>query len=154
MSTELVLMKGPGGVLMPCDEEARGIIASWPMGQGVRAHVKRARNVRFHRKFFAMLNLAFDAWEPAAQEYHGMPARKNLDRFRKDMLVMAGFYTATVNMQGEIRLEPVSMSFANMDEDRFNGVYNRVADVVLDKVLSNYTREDLERVVEQLLGFL
>lgn len=152
--TDLFLMKAAGNVLVPCDEPARATIATWPAGQGIRAKVTRARNVKFHRKFFALLQLGFDTWEPAAMEYEGAPAVKNFERFRKDVIVLAGYYTRTVNLKGEIRLEAESISFSNMDEDRFDQVYNRVADVLLQKVLTRYTREDLDRVVDQLLAFL
>lgn len=152
--TELVLMKAPGGMLLPCDDEAKETIEQWPMGQGVRAKVTRARNLPFHRKFFAMLGLGFEAWEPPDREHRGTPAMKNRERFRKDVLIMAGFYETVVNLRGEVRAEAKSISFANMDEDEFNQVYNRVADVILQKVLRNYTRADLDIVVNQLLGFV
>lgn len=149
-----MLMKATGGMLVAADEPSRAVIQGWPMGQGVRAKVTRARNLAFHRKFFALLQLGFESWEPATQSYRGRPAVKNAERFRKDVLVMAGFYTTTVNLKGEVRLEAESIAFGNMDEDRFAEVYNRVADVLLERVLRNYKREDLDRVVNELLEFL
>jgi hypothetical protein len=41
-----------------------------------------------------------------------------------------------------------------MDEDEFTQVYSKVADVLLQKVLRNYTRGDLDRVVNEILGFV
>lgn len=148
-----MLMRGPEGTLVPADPQAAQWIAKWNYGEGVRAIVSRARNIGFHRKFFAMLNVAFDAWEPETPEYAGQVALKNFERFRKDLVVLAGFYLPTVNLRGEVRLEPESISFASMDEDRFNQVYSAVADVVLQRVLRNYTREDLDRVVDEIMGF-
>lgn len=152
--TELVLMKGPGTVLLPADEQAREVIERWRQGDGVRAKVSRMRNLRFHRKFFALLQLAFEAWEPEPCEYRGEAAAKNFERFRKDLLILAGFADPAVNLNGEVRLEPRSISFAAMDEDEFQQVYHRVADVILQKVLRTYTREDLDRVVQEIVGFL
>lgn len=153
--TELYVMKASGGVLVPADETSRETISKWGMGQGLHVKVTRARNIRFHRKFFAMLNLAFDAWEPETKLYHDEIAAKNFERFRKDVLVLAGFYTTTINLRGEVRLEAASISFANMDEDRFDLVYNKVAEVLLAKVLSKkgYNRKELDRVVEELQQF-
>lgn len=153
--TDLYVMKGPGAVLVPADDEAKDTISKWPTGQGIRVKVTRARNIKFHRKFFAMLNVAFDAWDPVVQEYKGDTAVKNLERFRKDVLILAGFYVTTVNLRGEVRLEAESISFANMGEDRFDLVYSKVAEVLLEKVLraKGYDRAELDRVVEELLQF-
>lgn len=147
-------MKGPGAVLIPADEQAAQVIERWRMGDGVRARVSRMRNVHFHRKFFALLRVAFDAWEPEPCEYRGVAAVKNFERFRKDILILAGFADPVVNLKGEVRMEPKSIGFAAMDEDEFQQVYDKVADVILQKVLTRYTQEDLDRVVDQIVGFL
>lgn len=151
--TELVLMKGVGGALLPADEQAKAVIEGWKLGQGVRAEVKRARNIDFHRKFFAMLNVAFEAWEPAV-EWKGEIVAKNFERFRKDLLILAGYADPVVNIRGEVRMEARSISFASMDEDEFERVYSAVADVILQRILTRYTRDDLDRVVNEILGFL
>lgn len=139
---------------MPCDTQAAEIVRTWPAGQGVRAKVTRVRSLPFHRRFFAMLDVAFDAWEPENAAYAGKVAIKSKERFRKDLLVLAGYYQTTVNLKGEVRLEAESMNFASMDEDRFHDVYNRVVDVVLTKILTNYARDDLDNVVDRMMGFL
>ena len=115
------------------------------------------RNSKFHRKFFAMLNFAFDAWEPERKRktYKGRPVAKNFERFRKDVLIMAGFYDQTFDLQGRMTLEAHSISFSNMDDMEFERVYSAVADVILDHVLTGYSgREELDRVVDQMVGFL
>ena len=101
-----------------------------------------------------MLNIGFDAWEPPEQEFRGLPVGKNFERFRKDCLIAGGFYEPVANLKGEVRAEAKSISFANMDEDQFNQVYNAVATVLLERVLRHYSRSDLDRVVQQMLGFL
>lgn len=152
--TELVLMKGPGGMLVPCDESSREVVQKWGLGQGVRATVKRMRNLLFHRKYFAMLNLGYEAWEPPTLEHNGIAVTKNFERFRKDVQIAAGFYDLVTNLKGEVRAESRSISFGNMDEDEFEDVYGKVADVLLQRVLKLYTRADLDRVVNELLGFV
>lgn len=150
-----MLMKAPGGALVPADAQSKATLDKWKIGQAVRVKATRARNILFHRKFFAMLELAFDAWEPEAKDYHGTPALKNFERFRKDVTILAGFFTSTVNLRGEVRLEAESISFDKMDEDRFGLVYDRVAGVLLEKVLNakGYDRAELDRVVNELLQF-
>jgi hypothetical protein len=153
--SEIMVMKAPGGYLVPADEQSRETVGRWKLGQGVRVKAAKARDLVKHRKFFAMLNLGFDSWEPSgAQTYKGERVAKNFDRFRKDVLILAGHYEAVHNMKGEVRLEAKSIAFDKMEEDEFLQVYSDVADVLLTRVLKTYTREDLDAVVEQLLGFV
>lgn len=155
--TELVLVKTPGGALAPADEEARALVEKLKAGQGVRATIKRARNVRFHRKAFALFKLAFDVWEPETPQTHkGEAVSKDFDRFRKDMTILAGFYKAVYNARGEVRLEAESLSFASMAEDRFEKVFRAVLNVVWNRVLRNAgyeTEAEVERVVDELMRF-
>ncbi len=93
------------------DEEARALVEKLKAGQGVRATIKRARNVHFRRKAFALFKLAFDVWEPETnQTYKGEAVSKDFDRFRKDMTILAGFSKAVYNARGEVRLEAESLS--------------------------------------------
>lgn len=115
------------------------------------------RNGKFHRKFFGLLNFAFSAWEPARQNksYKGVPVTKNFERFRKDVLIQAGYYTQTFDLDGHMELEAQSISFANMDDVQFEAVYSAVADVILGKVLTSYAgRDELDDVMAKVVGFL
>jgi len=155
--TDAVLVKTPNGALAPADESARALMDKIKAGQGVRATVRRVRNVKFHRKAFALFKLAFDAWKPVSPlEYKGLPVAKDFDRFRKDMTILAGFYKPVYNVRGELRLEAESLSFASMDEERFEQVFRAVLTVVWERVLKSvgYASEDeVERVVNELLRF-
>lgn len=153
--SDVVVMKAPGGVLVPADEATRETVSKWKLGQGVRVKATKIRDLTRHRRFFAMLGVGFDAWEPTgAPTYRGEAVSKNRERFRKDVLILAGHYEAVHNIKGEVRLEAKSMAFDRMEQDEFEQVYSDVADVLLTKVLRTYTRDDLDRVVEELLGFV
>lgn len=151
---ELVLTKAPGGVLIPVDPQATEYIAKLKLGQGVTATVKRHRNPRFHRKYFALLNLAFDAWEPVAATYKGQVVGKNFDQFRNDIVCLAGFGEVAINLRGETRVTAKSISFASMSQDDFDDLYNATVNTVLKHVLTTYDREQLDEVMDRLTGFL
>lgn len=140
-------------VLIPVTPSDEDKISSIKSGQFLEVDIKQKRNLKFHRKFFAMLNIGFEAFEPDQKDYKGQVAVKNFDRFRKDVIILAGFYDATYDIQGNLKLEAHSISFGKMSEDEFNKVYNACCNVLLLKVLHNYTREDLDSVVEQLTRF-
>lgn len=151
--TEIVLTKLPSGALAPADAQAAEFIAKLKLGGAVKAKVSQPRNYRFHKKLFALLNLAFESWEPEGKEYKGERVAKNFDQFRNDVTVLAGFYDTTVTLKGDVRLVAKSISFANMEQDDFDKLYNAVVNVLLARVLTKYTRDDLDEVIERLMAF-
>lgn len=151
--TDVMLMKGPGGMLIPADPGATEFIEKMRLGIGVRAKITKVRNIGFHRKFFALLQVGFEAWETPAQEYAGMRVEKDFERFRKDVTILAGHYTPVFNMKGEVRLEPKSIAFGNMEQDEFEKVYSACMNVLLRRVLTRYTKADVDRVVEKIIQF-
>ena len=115
------------------------------------------RNSKFHRKFFSMLHFAFDAWEPDRKRktYKGRPVSKNFERFREDVLILAGFSEQTFDIRGNMKLKAQSISFAGMDDAEFERVYSAVATVILEHVLTSYSgRQELDRVVDRMMGYL
>ena len=115
------------------------------------------RNPKFHRKFFGLLNFAFDAWEPdrVRKSYKGRPVAKNFDQFREDVLILSGYSEQTFDLKGNMKLKAKSISFAKMDDAEFEQVYSAVVDVILADVLKTYAnREELEEVVQRVMGFV
>jgi hypothetical protein len=151
--TDIVLMKVAGGALVPVDQQAVDYITKLKLGTAVTATVRRQRNPAFHRKFFALLNLAFESWEPVDNTYKGQQVSKNFEQFRNDVTVLAGHYEMAVTLKGETRLTAKSISFGSMSQEEFESLYSATVDVILARILKNYTRDDLDNVINQLLGF-
>jgi hypothetical protein len=155
--TELILTKTPSGTLAPCDPQAAEYISNLKLGAHVKAKCVKARNPKFHRKAFALLNLAFESWEPAEVTHKGERISKSFDRFRKDITILAGYYDVVVNLRGEVRYDAKSLSFSSMDDDEFGAVYNAILDVVWGKILRDAarykSRDEVDAIVNQLMGF-
>lgn len=151
---EILFIKTPQGSFVPFDEDQAEACKRFKVGSTIRANVSAMRNYKFHKKFFSMLDVGFDAWEPPETEHRGLPVQKNKERFRKDCIIAAGFYEPVANINGDVRAEAKSISFASMDDEEFERVYSAVADVILQRVLRNYTRADLDAVVDRMMGFL
>lgn len=49
---------------MPATEADREVVQKLKAGQTIHGKFARMRNARFHGKFFAMLDLAYEYWEP------------------------------------------------------------------------------------------
>ena len=114
------------------------------------------RNGKFHRKYFALLDVGFDAWEPKRKHksYKGRAIEKNREQFREDIIIMAGFYEQTFDFKGRMRIRAKSISFANMDDAEFEQVYQATVTVLLREVLTTYKdRAELDAVVERIVGF-
>lgn len=142
-----------GGNVVPEDEDTQKAVSKMKMGDVLHGKFTKQRNIGFHRKYFAMLNHAFESWEPDTSAFSVTPPKKNFDQFRGDIMVMAGFYDSVFRVDGSLRLMPLSISFAKMDQDEFEGVYSATVDVILQHVLTNYTREDIDRVVNEIMRF-
>jgi hypothetical protein len=144
-----------GNALHPVGQEALELLQKVKVGDDVFVDLVRPRNLQFHRKFFALLQIAFDHWEPGEKTARwGETAQKNFDRFRKDIIILAGFYYTTVRVDGSLRVEAKSQSFGNMTEDEFEELYSKTIDVILQRIMTNYTKEDLERVVDEIVAFV
>lgn len=152
--TSIVLTKAAGGGLVPIDQQAIDFLAKLKLGAGVTVEIKRHRNPAFHRKYFALLNLAYEAWEPVAATYKGEAVGKNFAQFRNDVTVLAGHFEMAVNLRGETRLTAKSISFGSMGQDEFESLYSATVNVILSRILTTYTPEDLDRVIDQILGFV
>lgn len=151
--TDIVLMKVPGGVLAPVDQAGIDYLTNLKLGLGVKVKITKHNNVRFHRKMFALLGLAFDAWDAPPMEYRGEPIAKTMEQFREDITILAGFYETSVRLDGSIRFTAKSWSFEKMEDDEKERLYNSIINVVLSRILTNYTRADIDRVIADLLRF-
>lgn len=161
--TAITLVKLPDGSLRGMSEADQVAYKNFKTrlnkleeGELCSIDAKLPRNSRFHRKFFAMLNLGYLAWEPKRKHknYKGEPVTKNFERFRSDCLIMAGHYEQTFSLDGKLKLEAKSISFANMEQAEFEEIYSSVCDVLLQKVLITYKdRAELDSVIEKMLRF-
>lgn len=149
----MVLKSATGWV--PASPETQAMHAKQKLGTLSRAKFVKVRNAKFHRKYFALLNLAFDYWEVADQEYKGQTVTKNFERFREDVQIIAGFGEAVWNIRGEMRMISKSIAFGNMEQDDFDALYSSVVDVLLKRVLAakGFTRESIDALVDQLMKF-
>lgn len=156
--TEVQLVKHGQG-LRPANEVDAAALQKIKTGALVLAEIKQPRNPKFHRKFFALLNLAFEYWAPGPvtlPDGSQIEAEKCFDRFRKDVLILAGFRKTVVNVKGEARLEAESVSFSSMDETRFNEVYRAAFGVCWRLVLRHIpgmTEQQAENTINQMLSF-
>ena len=153
--TEIFLRKIQG-VLVPDSESDVEKLASIANGETIRADIKRPRNIGYHRKYFALLDVLFDIFEPEIKGekfYGGLKPTKNRERFRKDIAIATGHYGLVVNIKGEVRAEAKSISFAAMDDVEFAALFSRTIDYGLLHIAKGKTREEIENWTSAILSF-
>lgn len=154
---DLVLRKMPGYFLAPADEKTVENLQKLKVGQIIHGQFKRLRNPKFHQKFMALVRFLFDQWAPGEFQdpcWKGVAPEKSFERFRKDLIILAGHYDASYRLDGSVRIEAKSVSFSNMDEEEFENLYSNIINVGLQRVLPHgYNSEKVRSVIDQLLAF-
>ncbi len=152
------MQKTLSGQLTPLNEEEAEELKKLKFGHVLEVTIVRKRNPMFHRKVMALFQTCFQIWREMAPrvEYHGQPVQPSFDRMRRDMVVLAGFYEPVFGLKGELRLEPKSISFANMEEDEFEALFSGLIDVALNKILAGsggFDEKTLREHIDKLLSF-
>lgn len=113
------------------------------IGQAYECDVKVLRNVRFHRKAFALLNAAW-----SLMNEHQQAGWRSKDGFRNYLTVAAGHYDVYFNQRLNAFVEtPRSWSFDKMDEAEFSDLYSRMKDVVFLVLGGKVTEETFNKVL-------
>jgi hypothetical protein len=149
---KLTFLKSQYG-LIPETPESIEWFEKLKLGQGVSGEFKKVRNYHFHKKMFALLNLGFEYWEPGEIDTKWGKPEKNFDVFRKNVTILAGYGEPVFNIDGTFKMEAKSISFASMDEEEFQELYQKVLTVLMNKILTNMSEDEIEDLTEKFLSF-
>ena len=156
---DLLFQKSQAGLIPACEESSEWLRKK-KLGATILVEPRELRNAGFFRKWFALVQLAYDYWSSDAQtvEYKGQPVLPNFKRFRKDVTILAGFYEPVVNLKGEVRLEAKSLKWSSMEESDFEKLFDATIQAILQRVLNGkvcrkWTEQELRSVVDQVMEF-
>lgn len=127
-------------------------------GEFARVGFTVPRHGPFHRKFFKMISIAYEAWDPLSQRtrrtFKGVVIAKNFEAFRRDILILAGYGEPHFDLKGRLHWDARSISYDEMEQEEFEKVYDAVAEVLLSQpFMAKYNRAELDRVVDELMKF-
>ena len=134
---EITLIKTLNGSFKPAYDSDYEKAKKISLNEPLIYSYSKPRNYRFHKKFFALVNMVFDNQEQYT----------NIKHLRKDLTIESGFYDTRYDLHGNQVLEAKSISFANMDEIEFNELYNRFVDTVIQYF--KFDKEDIAENIQQ-----
>jgi hypothetical protein len=139
---KLLVVNTPRG-LVPLGDDDYEEKKKLKLGQTYSVEVKVARNVDFHRKYFALVAYAWEFLNEQEEERF-----KTKDNFRKYLEMAAGHCDVIFHPRLQEFVEiPKSISFGSMDNTAFSGLYERVKDVIFSIIGGRVTREEFERLL-------
>ena len=135
---KILVVKTINNLLKPAYDSGLEAFAWIPKGEIVQIEYVKKRNIKFHRKFFSLMKLAF-----INQDVYD-----SMDEMRYDITMTAGFTDEITNkITGEITTRAKSISFDSMDETEFSELYTKTKDVICKWI--GISNEDLEEEIEQ-----
>ncbi len=144
------LIKTHDGKWVPGDRDAKDKTDKFGAGEFAMVTLRKPRNIKFHRKAFALFQLAYSMWNPAERSIAGMPARKSFDVFRRELVIAAGYYEIALGLDGEPRLEAKSLRFDACDDLEFSEIYESVVAVLMSGIMKGIQREELDRIANEV----
>lgn len=114
----------------PADDNAELILKRYKFGDLAEGEFKKSRNIKFHRKFFKVIELTFQNQE----------LTDNKEDFREAVTIEAGYWHWQKQLDGSESKRADSISFTKMDDITFGELYNSVFNVCL-KILGCKSEE-------------
>ena len=135
---ELLLYNTPSG-LKPCYDEDYDEKKKLEIGKTYKAKITLVRNAKFHRKYFALIRLAWEYQNERTVAHF----RNDVELFRKTVEIAAGHCEPVFNIELKSWVDiPKSIAFDKMDEAEFQDLYERVKDVLFTIFLKNIDEEE------------
>jgi hypothetical protein len=130
--------------LRAIDPDGEAIISKIGQGEIVQLEIKRPRNIKHHRMYWALVTLVHENLD--GERY------KTPDDFHAALKVAAGIGTRIVLPNNEIVMIPGSIAFHKMDQTAFDAFYDKVCDLIATHFLPGVTSKELKNEVAILVG--
>jgi len=135
---KIQVVKNLNGTLKPAYDSDYESFKKIPLNEIIEIEYKKQRNIRFHRKLFSLLNLA----------YSNQNMFDNLEDMRYCLMLECNLSEIKVNrLTGEVFKIPKSLQFAKMDEIEFNEVYNTLKQYICEWL--GVANEQINEEIEQ-----
>lgn len=139
---ELFLRRTLGG-FAAADEATQDAMRSYRINEVYRANVVKPRDLKNHRRYWALVNLV----------YQNTEGYKSPDQLHQHLKILAGHCSPVVSKAtGETFLIADSISFGSMDEPEFQAFWSRCITAVSEHILPGIEVDAVAYEVEKLIG--
>jgi hypothetical protein len=130
--------------LRPADDAGCEALRKLSNGDLVTVEIKKSRNIRHHRLFWALMTVVHDN-----MDHERYPSVEDLAAAIK---IAAGLRTRIELPSGEIGFIPGSIAFHKMDQIAFSAFYDRVCNLIAKHFLPGVDSDALKEEVEIMCG--
>ena len=118
------------------------------IGETYEVEIRLPRNLRFHRKYWALLRCSWEYLNEKQQEFF----KNDIDVFRKSLEVTAGWCEPLYDLKTQSWYHaPKSISFEKMKEEEFSILYNNVRDILFRAIIPNISQEEFNKNLKNFL---
>lgn len=130
------------GSLKPVDQAGLDILAKIGQGMDVVIAIKRARNSRQHRLYWALMSLIY----PQQERY------ATVEQLSNAIKCAVGWCDEIPLKRHRVMAIPKSISFANMKQADFEEFFDKVINLVVTKILPGVEQQDLKDRLSDMVG--
>lgn len=150
MGAPLFLRKTLRGGLEPVDEAGVEALSAYKPGDVVRGDLRKPRNPKRHRWYWALCGLVAENSDRTAEEVSTL--LKLATGHRETLALKAGACPHCGGAVEKVAYLPKSIAFAKMDEASFGLFTDRCVKVVAERLIPGIAEEALRKEIEEMIG--
>lgn len=134
-----------GATLVPVDDEGRELLHKLKDDRDVMVEVRRARNPRHHRLYWALVN--FVKLHAVNSDGEALFENADLEIIHTAIKIATGFVRTFIDTTtGKTAFVPQSIAFESLDQTQFEEFFNAATTVIASRWLpAGTTPEDVRR---------
>jgi len=146
MSEDIIFLEKVPLAAIPTDNDSKRIFDGFQIGQKFEVIPWKERNYRFHQKIFSLLNLVVSNNENWKSAYFLL----------KLIQIDIGNVEVGVDLNGEVKQFPKSISFKKMSEPAFSKLFSQTVDHMLahlDILVPGMRQDVFNAYVQRILDY-
>lgn len=130
------------GALRPTDALAEEVLAKVKPGEQVRVEIKRLRNPRQFRLYWALMGMLAGYAE----------TRCSAEDVSDWIKVVVGHSYVAHYPDGTSQVKPASIAFGNLSQEKWESFFNKVVDFTCSKILHGTSNQTLKAELEAMIA--
>lgn len=133
---KITLLKNTAKTLTPDSEHNEELFEKIGQGEVVTCEIKKVRNIRLHRKYFALIRMVYDNLPEHLDDNY-----PSIYTFRKQLEMYAGHIETFISLKGETMLMPKSIKYESLDGKAFEELFESVLQIIQKHIMPELSRD-------------